>query len=111
MTMLLLLSGSPAALAQPASPATDEGPAPPTAAPAASEAEDDAAAVELDGLMAPVALFPDPVLAAVLQASVVPLDVVKAARFLDDYAKDPKLVPDTRWDPAVRSLLAFPTVL
>ena len=50
-------------------------------------------APELDTLVAPVALFPDPLLAAVLQASVVPLDVVQAARFLDDYAKDPTRTP------------------
>ena len=66
---------------------------------------------DLDVLMAPVALFPDPLLAAVLQASVVPLDVVMAARFLDDYAKDPTREPEPNWDPAVRGLLAFPTVL
>ena len=66
---------------------------------------------DLDTLVAPIALFPDPLLAAVMQASVVPLDVVQAARFLDDYAKDPTKTPDADWDPAVRGLLAFPTVL
>ena len=82
------------------------------AAPAAAQdAVDDADATDLDTLVAPVALFPDPLLAAVMQASVVPLDVVQAARFLDDYAKDPSLTPDANWDPAVRGLLAFPTVL
>ena len=77
-------------------------------------AQDDADSgdtVELDTLMAPVALFPDPLLAAVLQASVVPLDVVQASRFLDDYAKDNTAVPDADWDPAVLGLLAFPSVL
>ena len=78
---------------------------------AAQDAGDDADAADLDTLVAPVALFPDPLLAAVMQASVVPLDVVQAARFLDDYSKDPKLTPDPKWDPAVLGLLAFPTVL
>ena len=55
----------------------------------AQDGADDADTSDLDTLVAPIALFPDPLLAAVLQASVVPLDVVQAARFLDDYAKDP----------------------
>lgn len=78
---------------------------------AAQDSLDDAAQESLDTLVAPIALFPDPLLAAVMQASVVPLDVVQAARFLDDYAKDQTLTPDADWDPAVRGLLAFPTVL
>ena len=77
----------------------------------AQDVADEADAPELDTLVAPIALFPDPLLAAVLQASVVPLDVVQAARFLDDYAKDPTQTPDADWDPAVLGLLAFPTVL
>ena len=77
----------------------------------AQDVADEGDAPELDTLMAPVALFPDPLLAAVLQASVVPLDVVQAARFLDDYAKDTTAVPDADWDPAVLGLLAFPSVL
>ena len=77
----------------------------------AQDVADEGDAPELDTLVAPIALFPDPLLAAVLQASVVPLDVVQAARFLDDYAKDSTKTPDADWDPAVLGLLAFPTVL
>ena len=77
----------------------------------AQDAADDSGAADLDALVVPVALFPDPLLAAVMQASVVPLDVVQASRFLDDYAKDSTLTPDPDWDPAVLGLLAFPTVL
>ena len=72
---------------------------------------DDTGEPTLDVLLAPVALFPDPLLAAVLQASVVPLDIVMASRFLDDHAKDPTKVPSSDWDPAVLGLLAYPTVL
>lgn len=37
---------------------------------------------ELDALFGPVALFPDPLLNQILLAVTVPLDVVKAGRFL-----------------------------
>src|SRR5689334_12606881 len=43
----------------------------------------------IDALVARVALYPDPLLALVLQASTLPLQVVQAARFLDKRAKDP----------------------
>ena len=61
--------------------------------------------------MAPIALYPDPLLVAVLQASVVPVDVIAAAQFLDAYETDKSLQPDPTWDPAVIGLLGFPTVL
>ena len=48
---------------------------------AADTAETDPA-VDLDVLMAPIALYPDPLLVAVLQASVVPVDVIAAAHSL-----------------------------
>jgi hypothetical protein len=114
---LALLTASAAASAQPVTDESAAGAAASqVAAPAAQGQGNDAAptaddAPDLDVLLAPVALFPDPLLAAVLQASVVPLDVVMAARFLDDYAKDPSREPDPTWDPAVRGLLAFPSVL
>ena len=44
----------------------------------AQDAADDSGTSDLDTLVAPVALFPDPLLAAVMQASVVPLDIVQA---------------------------------
>jgi hypothetical protein len=101
--LLLVTACAPAAAQEPASEAGQSD--------VAQAPESEAGEPDLDTLMAPVALFPDPLLAAVLQASVVPLDIVMAARFLDDYAKDSTLTPDPEWDPAVRGLLAFPTVL
>jgi hypothetical protein len=38
---------------------------------------------QLDQLVAPIALYPDPLLAQVLMASTYPLDVVEAARWAD----------------------------
>ena len=42
---------------------------------------------ELDQLVAPIALYPDPLLAEVLMASTYPLDVVQAERWLQSNKK------------------------
>lgn len=71
---------------------------------------------QLDALLAPIALYPDDLLAQVLMASTYPLEVVEAARFVQ---QNPGLtgaaLDDTvrtmRWDPSVQSLTAFPQVL
>jgi len=52
------------------------------AAPAASSAQLLKPA-ELDQLVAPIALYPDPLLAQVLMASAYPLDIVQAERWLE----------------------------
>ena len=77
----------------------------------AADTEETDPAEDLDLLMAPIALYPDPLLVAVLQASVVPVDVIAAAQFLDAYETDKSRQPDPSWDPAVIGLLGFPTVL
>ena len=48
---------------------------------------------ELQALVAPIALYPDLVLVLTLQASLAPLDVVQADRFLADYAEDSRSSP------------------
>ena len=71
---------------------------------------------QLDALLAPIALYPDDLLAQVLMASTYPLEVVEAARFvqqnpgLTGAALDDAL-QSKRWDPSVQSLAAFPQVL
>ena len=71
---------------------------------------------ELDALLAPIALYPDQLLAQVLMAATFPLDVVEAARFVREHpgltgsALDNALIGQ-RWDPSVLSLAAFPQVL
>jgi Protein of unknown function (DUF3300) len=62
-------------------------------------------AEELQALVAPVALYPDLVLVLALQASLAPLDIVQAERFLAQYAEDPSLQPDLDWDESVIGLL------
>jgi uncharacterized protein DUF3300 len=71
---------------------------------------------ELEQLVAPIALYPDSLLAQVLMASTYPLEVVEAARWSkDNPTVTGEAVEDAMqsqdWDPAVKSLTAFPEVL
>jgi hypothetical protein len=71
---------------------------------------------ELDQMLAPIALYPDPLLSQILMAATYPLEVVEAARWS---RANPALNGDTavqsvetqNWDPSVKSLVAFPQVL
>ncbi len=73
-------------------------------------------AAQLDQLLAPIALYPDDLLAQTLMAASYPLEVVEAARWSKD---NPTLkgaaalaaVKDKGWDVSVTSLVAFPQVL
>ena len=81
---LALLSDPAAIRAQEAAPPA--GPDAVVTEEADAEAVADADALlsdeELDALVAPVALYPDSLLTQVLVASTVPLDVIKADRFI-----------------------------
>ena len=79
--------------------------------PPAAEAPAPAAADEIDALVVRVALYPDALLALVLQASTLPVEIVQATRFLEKRAKDPSLKPDPGWDTSTVGLLNYPTVL
>jgi hypothetical protein len=88
-------------------------------APAASGTAAEAPAFkpeEIEQLVAPIALYPDPLLAQVLMASTYPLEIVQAARWakanpqLKDEALEDALQQQT-WDPSVKSLTAVPQVL
>lgn len=68
-------------------------------------------AEELETLVAPVALYPDDLLAVVLPASTYPLQVVLATRFLDVRKKDQQAKPDENWNEAVVALLNYPEAL
>ena len=71
---------------------------------------------ELDQLLAPIALYPDSLIAQILMASTYPLDVVNAARFAKQNANLKgdaltKALEAQSWDPSVKSLVNFPQVL
>jgi hypothetical protein len=73
-------------------------------------------AAQLEQLLAPIALYPDPLLAEVLMASTYPLDIVQAERWLQNNKNlegDPlKAATDKQtWDESVKSLIATPDVL
>jgi hypothetical protein len=71
---------------------------------------------QLDQMMAPVALYPDSLLAQVLMASTYPGDVADAVAWSKAH-KDAKgedavrQVANEPWDPSVQSLVAFPQLL
>lgn len=71
---------------------------------------------ELAQMLAPIALYPDPLLAQVLMASTYPLEVIEADRWIKQNLdlKDSSLdeaLKGKDWDPSVKSLCYFPTVL
>ncbi|MFV3333330.1 DUF3300 domain-containing protein [Pseudomonas sp. NY15437] len=113
---------SPPAAAAPAPPAP---PAPPPAAPAAPATLAAAPAApsqavfsveELDQMLAPLALYPDSLLAQVLMATTYPGNVADAAAWSKAHPKAEgddavKQVANQPWDPSVQSLVAFPLVL
>ena len=68
-------------------------------------------AEELETLVAPVALYPDDLLAVVLPAATYPLQVVQATRFLEARKKDAQAKPDEAWNEAVVALLNYPEAL
>jgi uncharacterized membrane protein YgcG len=76
---------------------------------AAEGSQPDAAA--LDELVAPIALYPDELLAITLPASTFPLQIVQASRFLEKRKSDPKLEPNEAWDESVIGLLNYPDVV
>ncbi len=101
--------------------AQDEAPpyaAPPdeTAAPEAADAPAPLSADELEQLVAPIALYPDALLAQVLAGSTYPDQIVEAARWQsansglsgNDLAA---AVDSQNWDPSVKALTQFPLVL
>jgi hypothetical protein len=66
---------------------------------------------ELRPLVAPIALYPDDLLAIVLPASTNPVQIVQAQRFLEKQRTDKKLQPNAEWDPAILALINYPQVV
>jgi Protein of unknown function (DUF3300) len=104
--------------AAPAAPAAGAA-APATGAeanPAEPAAEESFTRAELEKLLAPIALYPDPLLAQMLPASAYPVQIVQAQRWLDKnkalVAKnDYSGIDNQNWDPAVKALARFPDVI
>jgi Protein of unknown function (DUF3300) len=67
-------------------------------------------AAQLDKLVAPIALYPDPLVAQILPASTYPVEVIEAERALAS-GKRPSKATASQWDPSIQALLSYPTVL
>jgi hypothetical protein len=71
---------------------------------------------QLDDLVAPIALYPDPLISQILVAVTYPLEVVEANQWLQHNpnltgAALTEAVTKQNWDPSVQALVAFPDVL
>jgi hypothetical protein len=71
---------------------------------------------QLDSLVAPIALYPDPLLAQVLVASTYPLEIIRLQQWLPQHKalKDKALVEAVQkedWDPSVQAMAALPDVV
>ena len=102
-SLLLLAASTPASYAQDAPP-----PPPPPGQTLSAD--------QLDDLVAPIALYPDPLLSQVLVAATYPLEVVQAFQWMQ---KNPGLAgtalteaaQQQSWDASIQALVVFPDVL
>ncbi len=112
-------------LAAPIGCSSADTPPPPSAA-SATQAVPQAAAgapesatltkEQLEALVAPIALYPDPLLAQCLVASTYPLDIVAAQQWLNQNSslkgeELSKAVEQQKWDPSVQALVLMPEAL
>src|SRR4030095_5732101 len=84
--------------------------------PAAAQQAPALAPDQLDSLVAPIALYPDPLLSQVLVASTYPLEIVEADRWFKENSKLTGkdltgAVSKQSWDASVQALVVFPDVL
>jgi hypothetical protein len=71
---------------------------------------------QLDSLVAPIALYPDPMLTQTLVASTYPLELIQLKQWLDKHKdlKDKALadaVQKQDWDPSIQAMAALPDVV
>src|SRR5271165_3836813 len=117
ISLALLLGTYPATLSayqDPQSPQAPELGAPAQAAPAPPYTQQ--TPEQLQQLVAPIALYPDSLVAQILAASTFPEQVVEADRWVQAHPdlkgeELGKAVDQQHWDPSVKALTAFPSVL
>jgi uncharacterized membrane protein YgcG len=88
----------------------------PAAAPAAEAAKPAFSQEQIQQMVAPIALYPDALLAQVLMSATYPLEIVQAARWVK---KNPDVkgealdaaLREQPWDPSVKTMVMFPSVL
>ena len=64
----------------------------------------------LDQLLAPIALYPDPLIALILPSATVPTDLGAAAQYLANHG-DPSQIANQPWSDSVKGLAHYPDVL
>ena len=98
-TAMLMVTLSPGVIARAQMPAP----------PPAPEAQLRSSA-ELDQMLGPIALYPDPLIAQLLPAATLPSEIVLADRYVNG-GGDPNLIDQQPWDPSGKALARYPTVL
>ncbi len=104
LSVIMLLSAFVACPLRAQAPPPEPPAAPPQSAPQQLSQE------ELNRLLAPIALYPDALIAIILPASTVPSDLVLAERYIASNG-DPGQIADQPWDDSVKSLVRYPDVL
>ena len=66
---------------------------------------------ELEQLVAPIALYPDALIALILPATTNPTDIVLAARHLREFPNDRSQIEHRAWDESVKSLTSYPEIV
>ncbi len=111
LCVLAAMSGIPLSLM-----AQEEGPTADVSGSSASVQAQSLAPEQLADLVAPIALYPDPLLSQVLVASTYPLELVEAQQWLlrNGRLRGQQLIDaaqEQNWDASVQGLVAFPDVL
>jgi hypothetical protein len=65
---------------------------------------------QLQQLLGPIALYPDPLIAVMLPAAALPTEIVMADRYVNG-GGDPNQIDQQPWDPNVQALAHYPDVL
>jgi hypothetical protein len=125
IALVLISLMIPMGIAQVSAFAQDAPPPPPPDQQGAPPPDDSAAPPQqwnalspdqLNQLVAPIALYPDSLVAQVLAASTYPTQIVEADRFVQSQGgaspdQIAQAVNGQAWDPSVKALCAFPSVL
>lgn len=108
LTVVLIMAGSSV-------PVHAQAPAPPPPSVGQAPAQT-LAPQQLDNLVAPIALYPDPLLGQMLVAATYPVELVEAQQWLDANGnlRGQQLTDAARqqnWDPSIQALVAIPDAL
>ncbi len=82
----------------------------PVPAPPPMPAYETLSAQQLDQLLGPIALYPDPLIAQILPASTLPTQIVMADRYVSG-GGDPNDIEQQPWDASVQAVAHYPNVL